>query len=55
MVKVYFTDVGLATHLLQIDSPQQVLRDPLCGGLLENMIVMEALPARPSCLSALQH
>ncbi len=44
--KVYFTDVGLATHLLEIESPQQVLRDPLCGGLFENMVVMEALKAR---------
>lgn len=44
--KVYFTDVGLATHLLQIESSQQVLRDPLCGGLFENMVVMEAMKAR---------
>jgi len=44
--KVYFTDVGLATHLLQIESAQQVARDPLAGGLFENLVVMEAVKAR---------
>ena len=44
--KIYFTDVGLATHLLDIDSPAQVTRDPLMGGLFENMVVLEALKAQ---------
>lgn len=44
--KVYFADVGLAAHLLQIESPQQVARDPLLGGLFENLVVMEALKAQ---------
>jgi len=44
--KVYFTDAGLATHLLQVESVQQVARDPLAGGLFENLVVMEALKAR---------
>lgn len=44
--KVYFADVGLATHLLQIDSSEKVVRDPLAGGLFENMVVLEALKAR---------
>ena len=44
--KVYFTDVGLAAHLLGIESPEQVMRDPLLGGLFENLVVMEALKAR---------
>ena len=44
--KVYFTDVGLAAHLLQIESPQQAMRDPLIGGLFENLVVMEALKAQ---------
>ena len=44
--KIYFTDVGLATHLLDIESPQQAARDPLAGGLFENMVVMEALKSR---------
>ena len=47
--KVYFTDVGLAAHLLQIESPRQVARDPLVGGLFENLVVMEALKARLNC------
>lgn len=44
--KIYFTDVGLAAHLLDISSPLQVGRDPLMGGLFENMVVIEALKAR---------
>jgi predicted AAA+ superfamily ATPase len=41
--KIYFTDVGLVSYLLGIETPKQVLRDPLLGGLFENMIVMEAV------------
>ena len=44
--KVYFTDVGLAAHLLDLSSPAQVSRDPLLGGLFENMVVLEVLKAR---------
>ena len=44
--KIYFTDVGLAVHLLDISSPAQVARDPLIGGLFENLVVVEALKAR---------
>ena len=44
--KVYFTDVGLVTYLLGIENPEQVSRDPLLGGLFENMVVMEAVKAR---------
>jgi len=44
--KIYFTDVGLAAHLLGIESLSQVARDPLLGGLFENMVVIEALKAR---------
>lgn len=44
--KLYFTDVGLAAHLLQIESAAQVMRDPLLGGLFENMVVMEAVKAQ---------
>ena len=47
--KVYFTDVGFAAHLLQIESPRQVSRDPLLGGLFENLVVMEALKAQLNC------
>ncbi len=44
--KIYFTDVGLAAHLLQIESAAQVSRDPLRGGLFENLVILEALKAR---------
>ena len=44
--KIYFTDVGLAVHLLDITNPSQVARDPLIGGLFENLVVVEALKAR---------
>lgn len=41
--KVYFTDVGLAARLLGIDTAEQVERDPLFGGLFENLVVSEAV------------
>jgi uncharacterized protein len=41
--KIYFTDVGLAASLLGIETPEQIARDPLLGGLFENMVVAEAL------------
>ena len=44
--KLYFTEVGLATWLLGIRDVTQVTRDPLFGGLFENMVVVEALKAR---------
>ena len=44
--KIFFTDVGLAVHLLDISNPAQVSRDPLIGGLFENLVVVEALKAR---------
>jgi predicted AAA+ superfamily ATPase len=44
--KIYFTDVGLAVYLLGINSAEQVSRDPLMGGLFENMVVAEALKQR---------
>jgi len=44
--KLYFTEVGLVTWLLGIHDPAQVTRDPLFGGLFENMVVVEALKAR---------
>jgi len=44
--KLYFTEVGLATWLLGIDTPAQISRDPLFGGLFENMVVMEILKSR---------
>ena len=44
--KYYFTDTGLLTYLLDIESHEQVLRDPLVGSLFENLVVLEALKAR---------
>jgi predicted AAA+ superfamily ATPase len=44
--KIFFTDVGLVSYLLGIENPEQVSRDPLLGGLFENMVVMEAVKAR---------
>ncbi len=44
--KLYFTDTGLACHLLNIESPEQLLRDKMRGALFENFIVMEALKHR---------
>ena len=44
--KIYFTEVGLASYLLGIESPVLAARDPLIGNLFENMVVIEALKAR---------
>ena len=41
--KLYFYDVGLAAYLLGIETSQQMQRDPLRGGLFENLIVIEFL------------
>ena len=37
--KIYFTDVGLAAHLLDLQTAKEVERDPLFGQLFENMVV----------------
>lgn len=39
--KLYFTDVGLAAYLLDIQKPSHVARDPLRGYLIENLSIME--------------
>lgn len=44
--KLYFTDPGLAAWLLGIETAGQVERDPLVGGLFENLVVVEALKSR---------
>ena len=41
--KLYFTDVALATWLLDIETPEQAQRDPLRGSLYENLIIMEVV------------
>ena len=44
--KIYFIEPGLAAYLLSIEDEKQIARDPLLGGLFENMVVIEALKAR---------
>lgn len=44
--KLYFYDVGLATHLLGAESELHVSRHPLRGNLFENMVIVEALKYR---------
>lgn len=41
--KLYFTDVGLACYLLGIEKSSHVARDPLLGGIFENLIIMDVL------------
>ncbi|MGM0454469.1 MAG: ATP-binding protein [Thermodesulfobacteriota bacterium] len=41
--KLYFTDTGLVSHLLGIETTDQAKRDPLRGGLYENLIILEIL------------
>ncbi|MDE6258486.1 MAG: ATP-binding protein [Muribaculaceae bacterium] len=44
--KLYFTDSGLASYLLDIDSPEMMNRDKMRGHLFENMIIMNFLKNR---------
>ena len=44
--KVYFTDVGLCCHLLGIRNVEQVDRDPVFGGIFENLVVADILKSR---------
>lgn len=41
--KLYFTDTGLASFLLGMRNAEQVSRDPLRGGLFENMVILDIL------------
>lgn len=41
--KLFFTEVGLASYLLGIETENQASRDPLRGSLFENLIVSEVL------------
>lgn len=38
--KYYFVDVGFAAWLLGLETPEQVERDPLRGGLYENLLIL---------------
>ncbi|MEQ9402645.1 MAG: ATP-binding protein [Cyclobacteriaceae bacterium] len=44
--KIYFTEVGLASYLLGIEDPKKAGRDPLLGGLFENMVIINILKHR---------
>ncbi len=41
--KIYFYDVGLASHLIGIKRAGQIATHPLRGALFENLVVVEAL------------
>jgi predicted AAA+ superfamily ATPase len=41
--KLFFFDVGLASYLLGIIKPEQVSRDPLKGGLFENLVITDII------------
>lgn len=44
--KIYFTDVGLACYLLEINTKQQLMRDPLRGNIFENLVILELIKYR---------
>ena len=44
--KLYFNDSGLASYLLDIESPRQLERDKMRGAIFENYVVMEVLKHR---------
>lgn len=44
--KLYFFDVGLASHLIGIQNSEQLLSHPLKGELFENFVVIEFLKKR---------
>jgi predicted AAA+ superfamily ATPase len=44
--KIYFTETGLVTYLLDITSPKLAARDPLIGNIFENYVVSEFLKSR---------
>ena len=44
--KYFFADVGLLAYLLGIETADQVLRDPLLGGIFENLVVIDVLKQR---------
>jgi|APHig6443717817_1056837.scaffolds.fasta_scaffold27049_2 predicted AAA+ superfamily ATPase len=44
--KIYFTDTGLAAHLVGIRNAEQAARDPLRGSLYENLLIADLLKRR---------
>ena len=39
--KIYFSDTGMVCHFLGIETADQARRDPLRGGLYENLMILE--------------
>lgn len=44
--KIYFYDTGFCSYLLNIETAEQMSRDPLRGGLFENLIILELIKSR---------
>lgn len=44
--KLYFYDTGLASHLLRINSAEDLINHPMRGPLFENLVVTELLKSR---------
>ncbi len=44
--KLYFCDVGLASYLMGVEEPKQLVTHPLRGALFENLVIAEALKHR---------
>ncbi|MBE0556003.1 MAG: DUF4143 domain-containing protein, partial [Proteobacteria bacterium] len=44
--KIYFTDPGLVSFLVGIETSEQAARDPLRGALYENLVILEVLKGR---------
>ena len=44
--KLLFTETGLVSYLLGIETPEQVSSHPLLGQLFENMVIMDAIKTR---------
>ncbi|MBS1558115.1 MAG: ATP-binding protein [Bacteroidetes bacterium] len=44
--KIYFTEPGLVSYLLGIQSAAEAGRDPLIGGLFENLVIADILKTR---------
>ena len=44
--KLYFTDPGVASYLLNIENITQISRDPLRGNLVENIVILEMMKYR---------
>lgn len=49
--KVYFTDVGLAAHLLRLDSVNELKNHFSLGGLFENMVILDIYKRKFNFLS----